>query len=102
MTYAVIFRSTRAIDDGVEYGKWSEITDRDVRASEGYLSHYSFREPDTRKGVTITFFDSLDSIKKWRQQTEHLIAQDLGREKFYEDYEVQVTEVLREYSWEKK
>ena len=51
MTYAVIFRSTRALDDGLEY--------------------------------------------------DHLLAQDLGREKFYQDYEVQVTEVLREYKWEK-
>jgi heme-degrading monooxygenase HmoA len=101
MTYAVIFRSTRALDDGVEYDHWSAITDRDVRLVEGYISHYGFREPDTRRGVTITFFDSLDSIKKWRQQSDHLIAQDLGREKFYQDYEVQVTEVLREYKWER-
>ena len=101
MTYAVIFRSTRAIDDGVEYEKWNEITERDVRQAEGYISHYGFRDPETRQGVSIEIFESLDSIKKWREQSEHKIAQELGREKFYEYYEVQVTEVLREYKWEK-
>jgi heme-degrading monooxygenase HmoA len=67
MSYAVIFRSTRAIDDGIEYGRWTEITERDVRLADGYISHYGFRDSETRQGVTISFFESLESIKKWRE-----------------------------------
>ena len=47
--------------------------------------------------ITITYWQSLDDIKKWKQDEGHLIAQKLGKEKWYKSYQVQVVEVIREY-----
>lgn len=48
--------------------------------------------------IAISYWSSLEQIKQWKQNAEHLIAQELGKTKWYESYSVQVVEVLREYS----
>ncbi len=50
-----------------------------------------------RNEMTISYWQSLQDIKRWKQEPEHLMAQALGREKFYKSYQIQVVEVLREY-----
>jgi len=96
---ACIFRSTRTDHANDEYREWVERIERLVTTAPGYRSHVSLRDPATREGVTIAYFDDLESIAQWRAQPEHLRAQQLGREDFYEQYVVQIAPVIREYSW---
>jgi len=99
MRYLVVFRSTRKLDDGVIYSEWSEKMEILVKTIDGYEKHFGFRDPDSREGVTISYFNSLDSISEWKNLADHKVAQDLGREKFYEEYSVQMCEILREYEY---
>ena len=99
MSYAVIFRSTRKLDDGKLYSQWSEKMDNLVKTIDGYEHHFSFRDEATRDGVTVSYFKSLDAISQWRQLDEHKVAQQLGRDSFYEEYSIQVCEVLRDYGF---
>ena len=64
-----------------------------------YISHYSHRDPISRSGVTISYFESLEAIKTWRENPEHKEVQELGRELFYSWYEIQVVKVDRQYEW---
>jgi glutathione S-transferase len=52
-------------------------------------------------GVTVATFDTEQDAVAWKQHPEHLEAQRLGRERFYEWYELQVTEVTRSYGWQR-
>lgn len=70
-----------------------------VSKQDGYISHFSFRDTETGDGVTISYFDSEESISKWRQDADHREAQLLGQEKFYQHYSVEVVEVKRHYVW---
>ena len=70
-----------------------------VKATPGYISHYSHRDPVSRSGVTISYFESLEAIKTWRENPEHQEVQRLGRELFYSWYEIQVVKVDRQYEW---
>ena len=99
--YAVIFKSTRTTNANELYDNWSEITERLVRQIPGFLDFYSYRDLHTRSGVTVAFFESEEALKLWRELPEHLEAQKLGRTDFYENYEVFVTKVERQYSWNK-
>lgn len=99
MTYVVIFRSTRNLDDGQSYSEWSTRMDDLVKTIHGYEHHFGFRDSITREGVTISYFTSLEAISLWKSVDEHQKAQQLGRELFYEQYSVQVCEVLREYGF---
>jgi len=96
---ACIFRSTRTDHSDDEYQEWSQRIAQLVVTAPGYRSHVSLRDHETRVGVTIAYFDDVESITTWRDQTEHVRAQQLGRERFYEDYVVQIAPVVREYSW---
>jgi len=50
--------------------------------------------------IAISYWDSLEQIKKWKQNSEHLKAQKLGRERWYEDYSVEIVEVISKYNKE--
>ena len=96
---ACIFRSTRTDHDEADYQAWSARIELLVASAPGYRTHVSLRDPVTREGVTIAYFDDLESIAAWRDHGEHVRAQQLGRERFYDDYIVQIAPVVREYSW---
>ncbi len=70
-----------------------------VKTIHGYEHHFGFRDSITRDGVTISYFTSLEAISLWKSLDEHQKAQQLGRKLFYEQYSVQVCEVLREYDF---
>lgn len=102
MSYVVIFRSIRKLDDGKLYSEWSEKMDSMVRTIDGYEKHFGFRDTSSRDGVTVSYFTSLEAISRWKNLDEHKVAQQLGRDAFYEEYSVQVCEVLRDYSFDAK
>jgi heme-degrading monooxygenase HmoA len=47
--------------------------------------------------VAISYWESKEQIRAWKNNAEHLEAQSLGKSKWYKSYHVQVVEVLREY-----
>ena len=51
--------------------------------------------------IAISYWESMEQIKKWKQNREHLVAQKLGQEKWYEDYTVEIVEVISKYGKEK-
>lgn len=99
--YVVIFRSTRSIEHSDLYSDWSEKMEQLVAYEPGYQSHFSFRDNETGEGVTVSYFDSEDSVKRWHQNAEHVEAQALGHTHFYEHFRVEVAEIRREYEWHK-
>ncbi len=96
--YAVIFTSVRTdIDEG--YNEMAEKMVELAAQQQGYLGVESARN-DT--GITVSYWKDLDSIKKWKQQTDHLLAQQSGRQKWYETYKTRICLVERDYGFEKK
>lgn len=94
--YAVIFTSERT---DVKEG-YSETTDRMVELASqqpGYLGHESVREG---LGVTVSYWESLEAIRNWKQQSEHLIAQQKGRNEWYSSYKTRICLVERDYGFE--
>jgi heme-degrading monooxygenase HmoA len=100
MSFVVIFRSTRKLDDGQLYSQWSEKMENLVKTIDGYKHHFDFRDAISRDGVTVAYFTSLEAISQWKNLGEHKVAQQMGRDSFYEEYSVQVCEVLRDYGFE--
>jgi heme-degrading monooxygenase HmoA len=100
--YAVIFRSIRTEHSEDLYQEHAAKMEKLVKNIKGYISHHGQRDPITREGITISYFESLEAIKEWRENAEHQLTQELGRTHFYESYEVKIVKVEREYQWEKK
>ncbi len=94
--YAVIFSSKRTNDDFVEYQQATKAMVTMAADQKGYLGMESYRNPDGA-GVTISYWASLEDIKTWRSNSDHLLAQKMGRTKWYESFKVRICRVEREY-----
>ena len=95
--FAVIFTSERtAVSDG-----YAEMSDRMVELAQqqpGYLGHESARDG---LGITVSYWESLEAIRDWKKNTEHLLAQKKGREDWYASYKTRICKVERDYGFEK-
>lgn len=91
--YAVIFTSLRSkIEEG--YEEMAEEMLRLVALQPGYLGHESARN---ELGITISYWESLEAIRQWKVQSDHLLAQKYGREKWYSAYKTRIAKVERDY-----
>ena len=96
--YAVIFTSTQNENiDG--YSEMSEKMENLAKQQQGFLGMDSARNT---VGITVSYWASLEAIKNWKQQSEHLKAQQKGREDWYNWYNVTICKVEREYEFCKK
>ena len=64
-------------------------------AMPGYISHKGFFAEDGER-VTIVEFETEEAQRAWRMHPEHRVAQRQAKEIYYEDYSVQVCQVIRE------
>ena len=97
--YAVIFTSQRRADDGRAYGEMAERMVELARQQPGFVGLRSSRGDDGL-GITVSYWDSLQTIAAWRAVAEHRAARDQGRADWYEHYELQVVKVERAYAWQ--
>lgn len=94
--YAVIFTSVRTpITEGyVEMAaKMIEL----AQLQPGFLGQESARE---QVGITVSYWKDLEAIRHWKQQTDHLLAQQKGREIWYQSYQIRICRVEKEYGFE--
>jgi heme-degrading monooxygenase HmoA len=98
--YAVIFKSKRQDANSELYYQHNDPLDEKIKTIPGYVKHSGIRHPETREGVTVAYFDSLDAINQWRKDSEHMDAKKLAKSHFYENYSVEITEVIDSYGWD--
>ena len=101
MTVAVVFTSRRTPDHGEEYARMAARMEELVREQPGFLRMTSVRDPGSREGITVAWFTDEEAVAAWRVQVEHAQARERGRAAFYEEYEVTVATVDREYRWQR-
>lgn len=93
--YAVIFTSERsAVEEG--YSQMSDHMSELAKQQPGYLGHESAREGI---GITVSYWDSLEAIKNWKQHSQHLIAQEKGIVQWYTHYKTRICKVERDYDF---
>lgn len=91
--YAVIFTSAlKKTHEG--YSEMADKMEELAKLQPGYLGFESARE---KLGISISYWKDLESIRSWKQNTEHLLAQKSGRENWYEQYHIRITKVERDY-----
>ncbi|WP_157207046.1 antibiotic biosynthesis monooxygenase family protein [Mariniflexile maritimum] len=93
--YAVIFTSTQK--ENIEgYSDMAEKMEILAKQQKGFLGMNSARNA---VGITVSYWESLEAIKNWKQQTDHLVAQQKGRQDWYIWYNVRICKVEREYEF---
>jgi heme-degrading monooxygenase HmoA len=91
--YAVIFSSLRNADiEG--YAKTATRMVELAAEQPGFLGVESVRED---LGITVSYWADLQSIKQWKAQAEHRLAQQMGMDKWYSSYKTRIALVERDY-----
>lgn len=95
--YAVIFTSvqTKNIQG---YSEMADLMETLAKQQPGFLGIESARNDI---GITVSYWQSLEGIKNWKANLDHLTAQKKGREQWYSYYKVRVCKVEREYEFER-
>lgn len=93
--FAVIFTSLRTEGD---HG-YSAMADKMVELASiqpGFLGVESARDG---LGITVSYWESLDAIAAWKANAEHQLARELGRKRWYRQFQVRICRVERAYSF---
>ena len=90
--YAVIFTSVRTDNDGGYAETAGRMLDL-ARSMPGFLGVDSARE---EVGITVSYWESPEAIRAWREHPEHRAAQARGRSDWYASFTTRVCKVERE------
>lgn len=92
--FVVIFRArVRRFDE--EYSRVATRM-RDLAIGEfGCMEFHALTQGDQE--VALSYWPDEQAIRAWRNHPEHVLAQQAGRDRWYESYSVQVAEITREY-----
>lgn len=93
--YAVIFSSLRTEGDN-GYGEMADLMMEMAQKQDGFLGVESARE---ELGITVSYWHDLESIKKWKEQTDHRVARAKGRSDWYSEFKVRIAKVESDYGF---
>jgi heme-degrading monooxygenase HmoA len=95
--YAVIFSSERTEGDR-GYALMAEKMVTLASKQKGFLGIESAR--DNGLGITVSYWESLEAIKLWKDHSVHQLAQDRGKKEWYQSFALRVCKVERDRLFE--
>lgn len=90
--YAVIFTSLLK-PDNQGYSAMGQRMEELALTQPGFLGIESARDG---LGITVSYWESLEAIQNWKHNSE-LVAQKLGRQRWYADFKLRICKVERDY-----
>ena len=101
--YAVIFTSKHTVNTQ-GYSEMAKKMEALAKQQKGYIGMDSARNNSatslsTDIGITVSYWESVEAIKNWKTNSEHLMAQHKGRTQWYNWYNVRICKVEREYEF---
>ena len=70
----------------------------EVQKIQGFVSVERFRSIyEEDKLLSLSVWESKQAIKAWREHSEHKIAQELGKSKYFKSYRIRIAEVYKDY-----
>ncbi len=96
--YAVIFSSIRTIGEN----GYSEMADKMAKLAAQQAGYLGIEVAREEIGITVSYWRDLESIKKWKANAEHLIAQGKGKSEWYSSFKIRIAKIERDYEFEKE
>jgi heme-degrading monooxygenase HmoA len=92
--YAVIFTSERTKGDN-GYGQMAEKMLELASQQPGFLGAESVRD-ESGLGITVSYWNSLEAIRNWKENASHKVAQEMGKAIWYKRFALRVCKVERD------
>ncbi len=89
-----VFRSRLRHDaEANGYGELAVRMEDRARAMPGFIDFTTFTAPDGER-VSVIVFDTIAHQHAWRDDPEHRVARQRGRDAFYSEYSISVCQEL--------
>src|SRR5437867_1214075 len=93
----VLFRS-KLVSEPDGYDAMAAEMEDLARTMPGFVDVKAFKAEDGER-LTVVWWENEETLKCWRENVRHRLAQRLGREQWYEYYKIEVAEVVRKNSF---
>jgi heme-degrading monooxygenase HmoA len=89
----VLFRF-KLVANPVGYEAMSDEMDVLAKTMPGFIDVKSYRADDGER-LTVVWWEDAETLKHWREHVRHRVAQRQGRQQWYEYYKMEVADVTR-------
>ena len=90
----ILFRSKLTAAAGDDYARMAEAMDAHARTFDGFVDVKAFKAEDGER-LTIVWWKDEESLRAWATDVKHRAAQELGRNKWYEYYKLEIAQIIR-------
>ncbi len=97
-SYAVIFTNKLKAKNAPKYYEMAEKMLDLAKTQDGFLGVESARDTNLQ-GITVSYWRDELAIKNWKNNSDHLIAQQIGLREFYEYFHLSVAKIERTYDF---
>lgn len=94
-----VFRSRLRPENQAEFLALAARMRKIAESMPGFRSYKVFTAEDGER-CSIVEFESHEALRAWRDHPEHREAQRIGRERYYAEYSLHVTDPVRESRFE--
>ncbi len=94
----VLFRSRLRPEAGADYHEMAAEMLATAEGMPGFIDFKSYRADDGER-LSVIRWQDLSTMAQWREHPRHKIAQQAGRERWYQFFRIEVAEVTREASF---
>ena len=85
---------------GDDYGAMAAEMLARARTLPGFVDFKSYAASDGER-LSVIHWESQETMRAWTDDVRHVVAQRLGRDKWYRYFRVEVAEVARTYGFER-
>ncbi|HEX6805954.1 MAG TPA: antibiotic biosynthesis monooxygenase [Terriglobales bacterium] len=96
----ILFRSKLTDEAGEDYAAMNAEMQELVRQNPGFIDVKSYKSEDGER-LTVVWWRDEESLRAWRNQVRHRLAQQAGRAKWYKYYKMEVATVGRQSAFER-
>lgn len=95
--YAVIFSSKRTEGDK-GYAHMAAKMEELAKQQAGFLG---IESAQGNANITVSYWESLETIKNWKENSAHCYAQEKGKQDWYSWFKVRICKIEHEYEFER-
>jgi heme-degrading monooxygenase HmoA len=96
----VLFRS-KLVEAPDGYADMAQEMLETARTMPGFVDVKAFTSADGER-LTVVWWQDEETLRAWRTHARHMVAQKLGREKWYQYYSIEVAEITRSKRFERE
>ena len=97
----ILFFSRLSDQAGEDYNRMDEELSQLVQGAPGFAGVKSFTAADGEH-LTVAWWKDAETLRQWRELPRHRVAQETGRNRWYQHYNMEVARIERRSSFDRE